>query len=127
MEFQFDVAADHPFARSLHADSQRDGHIRTDTDAHVRRGVRYKLSEGFLGWSLELDHSFGASDRHQLAGAHVDRYSGPTPTVDFEFDRDEGFDRRTWSHTRHLAIALILASHYIFDLKPAYRFHQFTL
>ena len=61
---QFDIFADHPLARPLHAQADRDGNVRAEPHAEI--AVRKLLAEYHARRLVELHDHFDGGHRHML-------------------------------------------------------------
>jgi hypothetical protein len=74
-----DVFANHAFAGQFHPYAHAGVDVGTDAYAEVAGTQRHQLVEGLARRALELHHELGCRYRQHLAGADVDRHTGPPP------------------------------------------------
>src|SRR6266446_6666589 len=75
-------------------------------------------------WSLQINLYLRGPYRHVLASSNIERHTGPTPTVDKEFDRSKCLHLRISGHTILLAIAPVLTTHNIRGIERSHRLEE---
>src|SRR5258706_1614355 len=86
--------------------------------------LRFILPKHSEGWPLKINPYLRSLHRQALASSNVERHTGPTPTINKEFDRSECLHLRIRGHTILLAIAPVLTTHNIRGIERSHRLEE---
>src|SRR5687768_14760105 len=104
--FQFHVLSDHGFARLFVAGPDGDYFLRTQPEPYIITApAHFAICEHVLRRLVEPNHNFVTRYGQTLPGSDIKGYTGPTPGIDKQSHRREGFDLRVWIDACLVAVA----------------------
>ena len=110
---QLDRLAHHRLTRSLRSSPERNRHVRCQPETEIVALGRLLLAKYCLRRLPKLDEHLRGGNGERLAGADIERHTGPAPGIEMQAQGGERLHRRVWVDAFSSTVAAVLAANYI--------------